>query len=139
MGVVVNMKNVGTVIDEGDYIVTLTRVSAKTNAKGNDVITLGTTISRENNSEFDGRQLPVFFTINNDPDADNYMTLERMQNAFVAFGADEDEVVSESFDPEKIGKPLYGTKALAHVAHQPNTNDPSKAPYLRVNLEAYDM
>lgn len=135
--VVVNMKGVGELIGEGNYPVTLTKVSTKKNAKGNDVITIQATI-RGSDTTFEGRPLFRNFTIKNEPDADNSGTLFYLQQAFLAFEADEEDVTSDKFDPEKVGKSLYGNRAEATVSHRVNTEDPEKK-YLDVQFRGLGM
>lgn len=119
------MKGVGELVAEGTYPVVLTRASEKKTQAGNDMVTLIATI-KDSDTDFDGRTLARNFVINNATDADNSGTLYYMQQAFLAFGADEEDVTSENFNPVEVAKSLYGSSAEAVVTHNIDKNDPEK-------------
>jgi hypothetical protein len=137
--VVLNMKNVGKLVDIGDYPVTLTSVSEKKTAKGDDMVTFGATI-KDSDTDWDGRQLfrNFVFPTKTDPTRDMSGTLFFLQKTLLAFGADEDDVTDEQMDPVKIGKPLYGNKAKATVTHNVDENDPEKV-YANVSFSELDF
>lgn len=119
------MRGIGQIVAEGTYPVTLTKVSTKKTANGSDMIQMQATI-RESGTDFDGRVLFRNFVLSNDPDKDISGILFYMQQAFLAFGADEEDVTSDSFDPEKVGKSLYGNRAEAVVTHNVDPKDADK-------------
>lgn len=133
------MGKVGLTVDPGEYPVSLQSVTAKTKPNGDDSITFKSTI-RDEDSQFNGMPLFRTFTIKNDPDADNAGVLYYMQQAFLAFGADEEAVTSNAFDPEQCAKSegLIGARALATVTHRPNDKDPAK-PFLSVEFKQSDF
>lgn len=123
--VVVNFSNVGQLVGEGTYPVTLTKASEKRTAKGADMVTLQATI-RDSDTEWDGR--PVFrnFVFGNEPDSDNSGSLYYLQQALLAFGADEEDVSKDKVDPVKLAASLYGNRAKATVTHNIDANNPEK-------------
>lgn len=134
--VVVNMKNVGQIVAEGTYPVVLTKATEKSVAKG-DVVTLIATI-KDSDTDWDGK--PVFrsFFISNDEDADNGTTLYYLQQTLLAFGADEDDVTSDTLNPVELAKELYGNSATATVTHTTDKNNPEKK-YANASFSSNDF
>lgn len=137
--VVLNMKGIGQVIDEGTYPVILDKVTEKKTAKNDDMITFRVTI-KGSDSDFEGRPLFRNFVIPTATKAgeDISASLYYLQRAFMVFGADEDDVTSEEFNPVALGPSLAGTRAKAVVKHNPN-EDPDKPPYLNIEFQEDDF
>lgn len=134
MGFVVNMRNVGKPVSEGTYNVMLTKVEAKKTAKGDDQLVLTATIKDED-SEWNGRPLIRRFVLPTvtDPTKDVSGILFYMQQALIAFGADEDELADEEVDVAEIGSQLIGNEATAEVTHQENERNPNQ-PFVNANF-----
>jgi hypothetical protein len=131
------MKGIGQLVEEGEYPVTLVKVTSKKTQAGNDMLTFQATI-RNSDTDFDGRSLFRNFVISNDPDKDNSGVLYYLQMALVAFGGDPDDMDSDKFDVEDYAKGLYGNRAIATVTHRLDANDPDKK-YLSVEFSPDDL
>lgn len=123
--VVVNFSGVGKIVEVGTYPVVLTKATEKKTAKGSDMVTLQATI-KGSGTEWDGRPLFRNFIFSNDPGADNSGTLFYLQQALLAFDADEDDVAEDGVNVVEFAKTLYGNSAQAEVTHNVDANDPSK-------------
>ena len=136
---VINFSGVGKIVDEGTYRVTLTKASEKKTAKGDDMVTLQATIRDDDAGEWDGRPLFRNFIFGTKPDADNSGSMFYLQQALLAFGADEEDVTSDTdVDVLELAKGLYGNHAIAEVAHNYDKNDPNKK-YANVKFVADDL
>lgn len=132
MGFVVSMKNVGKPVSEGTYDVALTKVVANKNQKGEDQLILTANID-DSSSSWHGRPLTRRFVISNDPEKDNSGVIFYMNQALIAFGADEDDLDADEVDVVEVATSLIGNKAVAEVKHTENPKDPEK-PYVNANF-----
>ena len=137
-GITINTRGMTRQVEDGDYTVSLTSVKSKVTQRGSDMVTLGMTI-READSDFDGRQIFRNFVFSNDPEkADTrMMTIGLLCDALMTFGGDEDELESDTFDPEVYGRTLVGNKAKATVTKRRSDSD--DRVFLDIRLSDTDL
>lgn len=131
------MQSVGKLVDAGTYPVVFTKAMEKKIAQKGDLVMLLATI-KDSGTEFDGRSLMCSHLITGKAEDDDN-ALFYMQKNLTAFGAEEDDVTSETFDPVKFANSeLVGAKAIAEVVHNRDKNDPEKI-YVNTTFKPSDL
>lgn len=135
--VVVNMSSVGKNVDQGTYPVVFTKAMEKKIANKGDLVMLLATI-KDSGTEFDGRSLMCSHLITGKAEEDEN-PLFYMQKNLAAFGADEDDLTDEAFNPVTYANEnLVGSKALAEVVHNRDKTDPEKI-YVNTTFKPSDL
>jgi hypothetical protein len=124
----------GSLVDEGDYVVTLNSLTEKKTRDGKkDMLTFTATIvstADDDDTPMKGRKVFRNFVFDPADGADNSASTYYLQQTLLAFGADEDLVVSDDVDPVKeivmCEDGIKGSQAKATVVHKPRNDDPDK-------------
>lgn len=120
MGFVVDLAGVSTsnVVDEGTYIVNLTKATLRDTANGNKRVMVEFTINDDEAQDMNGRKVFMNYTLVKE----SFWALKR---DLLALGADE-EVLEGQFDVMQMFDSLKGAKvyALVSVDTNPKTNQP---------------
>lgn len=135
--VVVNMQSVGKNVDPGTYPVVFTKAMEKKIAQKGDLVMLLATI-KDSGTEFDGRSLMCSHLIKGNAEEDD-TTLFYLQKNLLAFGAEEDDVTDEKFNPVTFANEnLVGAKALAEVVWNHDKTDAEKI-YVNTTFKPSDL
>jgi hypothetical protein len=124
----------GSLVDEGDYLVTLNSLTEKKTRDGKkDMLTFTATIvstADEDDTPMKGRKVFRNFVFDPNDGADNSASTYYLQQTLLAFGADEEVVAEDGVDPVKdivMGEDgIRGGQAVATVVHKPRNDDPDK-------------